>query len=696
MKTYRLFFFVLWCAVHFSSFGQATLIPNQNTVIDTFFETYIIEDNYRWLENTESFQTKWWVNEQIEITEEKLSKYRKKSNAIFAIEKYARTRYDLPTKKGDYFFNLYYTGDYNAAQLFYRRSLHHDLELLFDPNIGRKKDILDIEGFTISNDSKYLAILLSRNGTDWREIKVVNLPKRVVTDEHLTGLKFSNVLWLDDGFYYTTYEQEGKFGKTHTPRVYYHTLGQPQAMDSLIIERPLTPHVSFSYQLTSDHRFLIMEIQDDLDDVTSFYYIDYNTSIRQFRPLIHKLEYSLSIIDSYQDKLIAFTRHNAPNGLIITIDPAKPKEWKEFIPEMGDAVIRQIKTFEKELVIEYFTNGNSLMAIFDYNGELQNVIKFPLATSMGAISGDYSDRNFYFYFKSFTIPPIVYTFDLDKREYKLTDNTVVHFAFDDIIYKQFEFPIDDTLTATLTIVHDADLKMNGQNPTIVKAYGGYGTIYTPSFDPGIVWFIKNGGIVAIASIRGGGEKGIDWWEKAHDDKKQTTINDLIKAAEFMVEQKYTQPGQIGLTGGSHGGLVVASAGIQRPDLFGAIVPKAGPMDMLRFELFTVGKANTPEFGSVTDSLTFVKLLDYSPYHTIKSDVNYPPMLLVTGENDDRVPPFHSYKFVAKLQANSAQTNPILLKAIPKTGHYGQIGWKNRIRNVADEYSFFMFHLTRDK
>jgi prolyl oligopeptidase len=691
-KHYSQILFVFFALCLHNLHAQTPGFSNKAAYVDTFFSSYVVEDAYRFLEQTSDPNVRQWVFEQNEHTEEKLKDYRKETKSTFAIEKYGDVSYKLPQKFGDYFFNTYYTGSNNAAVLFYRRSLNHDPIKLFDPNVGRKKDILDIESLSVSSDSRYVAIALSRNGTDWRELRIVDIRKRTVYKDHLKGLKFSRILWYENGFYYTTYEQESKFALNEHPKVMYHTLGEQQEDDELIIERSKSPNSVFDYDLSSDQRFLLLEIEDEITGVSSFFYRDHQKFTVSFKPLFLKLKESLSILDSYGDYLLALTYHNAPNGLIIKFKPENPYQWEQLIPEISDAVIEQVKVFEKEIVVEYYQKGNSILAIYDYEGNMVNSIILPEATSLGSISGNYADREFFFYFKSFTIPPIPYRFDLDKRAYELVEKTTVSFEFDNITYQQHEFPITDSLTATLTLVHDENLKMDGENPAIIKVYGGYGSIISPSFDPGIVWFIKNGGVYAIAAIRGGSEKGIDWWREARKNKKETSVHDLIKAAEFMVEEGYTKPGKVGIIGGSHGGMIVARAGLERPDLFGAVVPKAAPLDMIRFENYTTGQANVIEFGTVRDSALFLNLLDLSPYHSIQKDVNYPPMLVITGENDDRVPPFHSYKFVAQLQNRPAQTHPVLLKVLPQSGHYGQIGWKNMVMNTADVFSFFYHHL----
>jgi len=246
----------------------------------------------------------------------------------------------------------------------------------------------------------------------------------------------------------------------------------------------------------------------------------------------------------------------------------------------------------------------------------------------------------------------------------------------------------------MILVHKNDIKLDGSNPTILKAYGGFGAVNLPSFDAGIVHFIRKGGIFAFANIRGGGDKGVQWAKDGKGNKKQNSFDDFIAGAEYLIENKYSNSKKLAIMGSSNGGLVVAVAAIQRPDLFKVAVPIVAPLDMLRFEKFTVGRFHLDEYGTVTDSLSFNRLKNYSPYHNIQYDINYPNMLVITSENDDRVPPFHSYKFVAKLQNRKSQVNPILLKVEKNAGHYGSSSYYSNIREKADIYGFIMYHLNK--
>ena len=283
----------------------------------------------------------------------------------------------------------------------------------------------------------------------------------------------------------------------------------------------------------------------------------------------------------------------------------------------------------------------------------------------------------------------MYKFNIRTFKQELADQTVVTFGFINIEYKEVEYLSKDSVPVSMVLVYQKGLVNNGNNPAILKAYGGFGEVSSSAFDPGIVYFVKNGGVFAYANIRGGGDKGVSWAKAGRGNNKQKSFDDFIAAAEYLIGQKYTSKDKLAATGASNGGLVAAASAIQRPDLFKAVVPVVVPLDMLRFEKFTIGHAWTDEYGTVADSLSFTKLLAFSPCHQIKEGINYPAMLIVTSDNDDRVPPFHSYKFAARLQNRKAQKNPIYLKVEKKSGHYGASTLLTSIKEDADIYGFIM-------
>lgn len=689
-------------------------IPTKTKVVsETFYGEYVVEDPYRWMEDIHNTQMGEWLREQEKMARPYLSRVVTKTGSERAIDKYSTTRYKNPTKSGDYFFTYAYynaggnmsmgdfvsstndNSDYVVPALFYRSTLEGRAEIIVDPNYISTKDLITLRSYNVSADSKYLVYQYSTNGSDWTEIRVVRLDFGDHLDDHLVGVKHSNIVWKDDGFYYSTYPRKDQFDKTLGQQVFYHKLGTDQSDDDLVFKRR-NPAISFSYTTTSDERFFVLTEENEAHGVYNIFYIDLESEKPSLKPLLMNFDYEIDVIDSHEGKFIASTAFEANNGRIIEIDPQNPMEWREISPNYDGALLLAAYPFKDRIVAEYETEQHPILTIMDYNGEILYTLELPVASSIGKLSGNWDEDEVLFSFTSYTIPPVVYKFNIRSFYKEVIQQTAVTFDFDKIAYTEAECFTKDSVAIPLIIVHNTDMELSGNNPTILKAYGGFGSVEQPSFNPGIVHFIMDGGVFVFAKIRGGGAKGLEWFEAGKGDKKQNSFSDFIAAAEYLIDERYTNPDKLAATGGSNGGLVVAAAAMQRPELFKTVVPVVAPLDMIRFEKFTVGSQHMDEYGTVSDSLSFVNLLSYSPYHNIKEDVNYPAMLVITAENDDRVPPFHSYKFVARMQNREAQTNPIILKVEKDAGHYGASTWGTRLKALTDIYGFIMYELMKKK
>ncbi len=675
---------------------QASPISNNKCVIDTFYNHYIIKDQFRWLEDKGNPLTKQWIKEQNKKSRQAINQSLARTNAKIRIDKYDYYKTKHIHKEGNYFFSFGYYNNLSSSCLFKREKINNDPQLLVDPNYISTKDKVDIEGFTVSGDSKYLAYQFSRNGSDWREVKVVNLKNSIHKKDHLKGLKFSNLAWKDEGFFYTTYQQNGQFETTLGQRIFYHKLDTPQEEDELVFERN-NPYLDFDFITTHNERFLLINESNEKTGLTNIFYIDYNEASPHIKPLVMNYKYGINILDSHNGKIIALTSQENNGGIIVEIDPQKPTQWRAITQDFKESVLLNIKLLKDKVIALYQSNQHPILLVYNYSGEILYKMEFPAATSVSRLTGNYNDECIYYYFSSYTIPPVAYKFNVNSFKRELIQAADITFDYKDIEYKEVEYTSNDSVKVPMILVYKKDLKLDGNNPTILKAYGGFGIVSTPSFDAGIVYFIKNGGVFAFANIRGGGDKGKQWAFAGKGNHKQNSFDDFIAGAEYLIKKKYTNPNKLAITGGSNGGLVVAASAIQRPDLFKLAVPNVAPTDMLRFEKFTVGHWHTDEYGTIHDSTSFVNLYNYSPLHNIKEDVNYPSMLVITAENDDRVPPLHSYKFVAELQNRDSQSNPIYLKVDKKSGHYGNTSTEaGRIKSKAEVYGFILDHLKRDR
>lgn len=670
-------------------------VTSKKTVKDTYLDKITVEDEYRWLENQQSPEVTDWIDEQNKLSKKYLTKATNQTKSFVAINKYSYVRIAQNfTKVGDYFFRYYYYNNGGAPALYYKSELsdnpyNDDLNVLVDPAHISTKDRIMLKGFDVSQNSDLLAYQFSRNGSDWAEIKVVELKNAVHRKDHLKNIKFSNIAWKGNGFFYASYpDNTGQ-------KIYYHKIGDEQSQDELIIERS-NPTTTFRFFTTIDERFFVLTEENEQTGLSNHYFIDYQDQQPVLKPLLMRLNFGLTLLGSINGKFIAKTHFKANNGRLVEIDPANPLNWRAVVPEFSNALLTKTFLLKDRFIATYLTKGHPLLTVFDYSGKMLYKLELPVATNVSGFSGAPDDDEIFYRYTSYTFPTVVYKFNTKTFERTLTERTTVTYDLDKFEYKEVEYEGKDGTKIPMTLVHEKGLKLDGKNPTLLKAYGGFGTISEPFYEPGLIHFIKSGGVFAFASIRGGGELGSSWMEQGRGANKQTSFDDFIAAAEYLIKTGYTSSTKLAATGASNGGLVVAASAIQRPDLFKAVVPVVAPLDMLRFENFTVGPLHIDEYGTVTDADGFARLKSFSPLHNIKEEINYPAMLLMTSDNDDRVPPLHSYKFVAKLQSRAAQVNPVLLRVEKKAGHQGASGLESSIQEESDLYAFIMQHLQEDK
>ena len=652
---------------------------------DTYLGQHIIKDEYQWLENLKDPATKKWLAGQQLLTAPYLQKIQNKHNTFITIDKFAYYDSNHPRKRGKYYFSLAYLDNQATPALFYQSTLKGKPDLLVDPNVIDTREQINIKNFSVSEKSELLAFQYNINGTDWTEIRVISLSNRSWKKDHLYNVKFSGIAWKDDGFFYTTYPQADNFGKTEGQKVFYHKVGTEQKDDKFIFERN-NPNLEFDFLTTSDERFFVLKEKNEQAGKINIFYIDYQDAEPILKPLLTNLKFGIQILDCHDGKFIA-TTHRDNNGSIMEIDPANPLKMKSIASKFSKAVLEEAIPLKDRIIAIYQSNQRPILCLLDYSGNILYSLEMGVGTTVSGFEGNADDEEFLFYLTAYTFPPIVYNFNVKTFERKLTDQTRINYSADDLELKEAEALSKDGTKVPLLLVHKKGLVLNGNNPTILSAYGGFGAVSHPYFDPGIVYFVKQGGIYAFANIRGGGDLGAEWASSGRGSRKQNSIDDFIASAEFLIKAGYTKPTKLATTGGSNGGLVVAAAAIQRPDLFKAVVPVVAPLDMLRFENFTVGHFHIDEYGTVTTPEGFKRLQGYSPYHNIREDVNYPAMLIMTSENDDRVPPFHSYKFAARLQNRKAQKNPILLRIEKDAGHHGASTLTSNIRESSDLFAF---------
>jgi len=671
----------------------------KNPVINTYHGTKII-DNFQWLEQLQSTEVHNWVRQQNKISKKYLNKLNKSIDSEWKMRKlmYHKMDYDSliePVKNDKLYFRLLYPSANSTPSIYYYSGSRGEFEKLISPNSISNRDKIIFTDLTPSINGRFLAYQYSRNGNDWKEIKIVQIKKRHYFNETLMHTISSEVYWYGQGFFYKKYPYDSAQGKRIFPKIMYHKLETKQIEDKLIFYVENENETLNIYGTPKEDLYIIKK-SNKLDKNFSFYYTDSKDSDLEFKSLFENINYNINFIGYEADNVLALTTIKNKK-FIISFPLKQPKKWKFLSPSYKDAVFTDYEILDDKIVISYQSEKSSIISIVNFNAEVLGEIVTPEGLSVSNLVFSKLYGKFYFKLSSYTVPPITCELDLDTFTFKYLGKVNVGFNAENYKFMRKKFTSHDGVQVPMFIVYKDSIKKNGNTPFLLSTYGGYGTVAKPSYNPGAIYFIERGGAFAYVNVRGGGELGAKWWDDGKKLNKKNSILDFTSAAEYLIEEGYTKPKKIGIMGSSHGGLIIAAALIQKPQLFGSAVIDVGVLDMLRFENSSVGSTytNINEFGSIKNEDEFNNLLSYSPYHNIKNTINYPSMLIMTGSDDNRVPPYHSYKFAAKLQSNPSQLNPILLWSQDKTGHYGANDFNSIIKENAFIYSFLFEELNKD-
>lgn len=722
----------------------------RGTQVDDYHGTSIA-DPYRWLEDVDSPATKAWVEAQNRLTDSFLATIPQRAairNRLTRLWNYAR--YSAPFKENDRYFYFQNTGLQNQSVLYVQDGRNAAPRVLLDPNTLSPDGTVALSGTSASHDGRYLAYSLSTSGSDWQELHVRSVDDGRDLADVVKWVKFSGISWTHDnkGFFYSRYDEPVSGNKmtnaNKNQQLYYHRIGQPQSRDELVYDRPDQPDWLFDGTVSDDGQYLIITVSQGTDVRTRLYFVDLdnpgkpeidNPVVR----LIDKLDAEYSFIGNRKTMFYVRTDRNAPRGRVVAISIDNPREerWNTIIPENRDALVSAVMAGD-DIVANYLQDAHSSVRFytssdddrrdqrdrqrpdqrrspaivyddtstapivarersqllgggFSYKGEL----RLPAMGTVGSIQGRQGDDEMFYTFTSFLYPTTVYRYDLKSGQNQTFRAPRV--AFDPSPYetRQVFYTSKDGTRVPMYITAKKGIKLDGSNPTLLYAYGGFNISETPSFSAANIAWLEMGGIYALANLRGGGEYGKEWHEAGMLSKKQNVFDDFIAAAEYLIRQKYTSTPKLAIRGGSNGGLLIGAVENQRPDLFGATMPEVGVMDMLRFQKFTIGWAWTSDYGSSDDPEQFKYLAAYSPLHNIKPGTCYPPTLAFTADHDDRVVPGHTFKYVATLQAAQACANPILVRIETKAGHGAGKPTTKQIDETADRFAFLVkeLHMT---
>lgn len=660
-----------------------------------------IPDPYRWLEDPKSDETLGWIEAQNRVTADYLAqlpgreRLRQRLTALWNYE-----RYSPPFKRGGRYFFYKNDGLQNQSVLYTLPTLEADPVVLIDPNTLSDDGTIALRGTAVSPDGAYLAYGLSTAGSDWTEWKVRHIDSKQDLSDRLRWVKFSGASWTHDnqGFFYSRYDEPNDAAKleavNYYQKLYYHQLGTPQSADRLIYQRPDQKEWGFSGKVTDDGRYLIMSVWKGTAPENLIFYQDLADPDGPMVELIADFEAEFSFIDNDDLHFWFSTDLEAPKGRVIEIDIARPERaaWRTLIPEASDT-LQGAAVLNHQLLVTYLHDAHSQVMIFDLQGQYLRSVDLPGIGSVSGFDGKREDTETFYGFTSYTAPPTLYRYDLKTGERTLHQQPQVDFLPDAYETQQVFLNSRDGTRLPMFIVHKRGLALNGQNPTLLYGYGGFGISLTPGFSVSTLVWLEMGGVYAVPNLRGGGEYGESWHLAGTKLNKQSVFDDFIAAAEWLITHRYTTPEKLAIMGGSNGGLLVGACMTQRPDLFGAALPAVGVMDMLRFNQFTIGWAWESDYGSPQDEAEFKALLAYSPLHNLKPGVAYPATLITTADHDDRVVPAHSFKFAAALQAAHAGMLPVLIRVETKAGHGAGKPTVKVIEEIADKWAFLMENLS---
>ncbi len=659
-----------------------------------------VADPYRWLEELDAPDTREWIAAQNALTQKYLgdAKARPQIHARMT-ELWNYERFGLPSREGNRYIITRNDGLQNQAVVYTMDSLDAEPRLLLDPNTLSTDGTVALSGTEVSPDGKYLAYGISAGGSDWQEWRVREIASGKDTGDVIQWVKFSRAEWAKDssGFYYSRYDEpqgENKLKAVNEfPKVHFHKLGTPQSADALVYHRPDQPKWGFGSQVTEDGRYLIMRVSEGTDRRNRLFYRELGKTDAPMVELIPELEAGFEFIGNDGPMFWLLTNLDAPRYRIIAIDTRAPERsnWRTLVPE-SDATLVDASVLNRQFVAQYLRDARSEVQRFSLDGKPIDRIELPGIGTTSGFSGKSDATETFYSYTSFTVPTDIYRLDLTTGQSTLFRRPEVAFDSSQYETRQVRFTSKDGTEVPMFITMRRGLALDGNQPTLLYGYGGFNIPMTPGFSVPVATWLDQGGIYAVANLRGGGEYGKAWHEAGIKLNKQNVFDDFIAAAEYLIAEGYTRPDKLAIHGRSNGGLLAAATMLQRPELFKAALPGVGVLDMLRFNKFTIGWAWESDYGSPQDPAEFAALRAYSPLHNIKPGVRYPATLVTTGDHDDRVYPAHSFKFTAALQAAGAGPGPYLTRIETRAGHGAGKPTSMQIDEWTDMLSFLAHEL----
>jgi prolyl oligopeptidase len=659
-----------------------------------------VADPYRWLEDTDSADTHDWVEAENKLTFSYLDQIPFRAAVRERLTKlWNYERFTVPAQQGGRYFYSHNNGLQNQDVLLVAESLNAEPRVLLDPNTLSSDGTVALSGTSITDDGKLMAYGTAVSGSDWQEWHVRDVDTGKDLPDLIKWVKFSGASWTKDGkgFFYSRYDEpkaeSALRDANYFQKLYYHLLGTTQADDKLIYERPDNKELGFGGGVSDDGHYLVIFVWQGTSQKNRLYYKDLTQPDAPVIKLLDDFDAQYSFIDNDGPIFWIQTDLDTPRGRVIAIDTRHPERgnWKTVVPQTTDT-LQSATVVANLFMLSYLKDARAEVRIHDLNGKFLRNVDLPGIGTVIGFGGKRTDKETFYDFTSFISPTTVYRYDPQTGTSSIFRQPKVDFDPARFETKQVFYNSKDGTRVPMFLTYKKGLKLNGQNPTLLYAYGGFDISLTPAFSvPTIVW-LEMGGVYAQPNLRGGGEYGEDWHLAGTKAKKQNVFDDFIAAAEWLIANKYTSTPKLAIRGGSNGGLLIGACLTQRPDLFGATLPLVGVMDMLRFQKFTIGWAWTSDYGSSDNPDDFKALYAYSPLQNLKPGTKYPPTMIATADHDDRVFPAHSFKFAATMQADQAGPAPVLIRVETKAGHGAGKPISKIIDETADEWSFVAYNL----
>jgi prolyl oligopeptidase len=692
---------VVACAFLVTSLAAQTKFdyprPRRAGQVDDFHGTKVA-DPYRWMEDTESPETRAWIDAENKLTQSYISaipQREKIKNRLTEIWNYER--YSAPAKITDGFY-IYFKNDglQNQSVMYKAKSVDDPGTVFFDPNKIREDGTAALSGSQFTDDGKLWAYGIAEAGSDRTEWHVMDTATGKLLPDTLAPNRQGVDAWLkdDSGFYYSGYDPvkpgEELKATTQFQKIYFHKLGTPQSDDKVVYERPDNGEYFSGAEISEDGRWLIITVGKGTENMNMVYFKDLKGDpSAKFTPLVENLENNWSFLGNDGSTFYFQTDKSAARGRIVKVDVlSKDKSWNELIPQSA-YTLAGVSFVNDKFVLNYMQDAHTAIKIYDTKGKFIRDVNLPGIGTASGFGGKRKDKETFYSYTSFNAPPTIYRYDMPTGKSTLFRETKTKIDGSQYEVRQVFYNSKDGTRVPMFITMKKGTKLDGTNPTILYGYGGFNSAITPGFSIVRAAWLEMGGIYAVANLRGGNEYGKDWWKGGSRLNKQNVFDDFAWAAKYLIDNKYTSTPKLAINGGSNGGLLVGATLNQHPDLFGAAVPQVGVMDMLRFDKFTIGWAWRSDYGDPTNDADFKAMYAYSPYHNAKPGTKYPPTLITTSDHDDRVFPAHSFKYTAAMQNAQAADAPVLIRIQTRGGHGAGLPTTLQIEQWADIYAFLV-------